>query len=187
MVVFVSCERPGVLLLLTVLVSQKESASVSKCASAMGAGEWSMSREAMEIRGQERSAFADERPAGQIEERLIAVLGNDLRHPLQAIFASSDLLERQLLSPAHVEVAERIKANAHRMATLIDEVLDFARGRLGGGIGATLTEITDVNAGLMTVIHELRDGETDYRILPDFQAEESQQGFVPRRTNSLKC
>lgn len=146
-----------------------------------------MDREAMEFRGQERSACADERPAGQIEERLIAVLGKDLRQPLQAIFASSDLLERQLLSPAHVEVAKRIKANAHRMATLIDEVLDFARGRLGGGIGAALTEITDVNAGLMCVIHELRDGETDYRMLPDFHAEEGQEQFVLRRTDSLKC
>lgn len=138
-----------------------------------------------ELQAQERGAFPDERAAGQLQERLVAVLSDDLRRPLQAIFASSDLLERQLLSPAHAEVAARMKANARRMAMLIDEVLDFARGRLGAGINDSLREITDVNAGLMTVIRELRDGETDYRILPDFHAEEAQEGFVLRRTDSL--
>jgi light-regulated signal transduction histidine kinase (bacteriophytochrome) len=42
---------------------------------------------------------------------------------------------------------------------LIDDVLDFARGRLGGGIGLRLTEIENINAGLTAVVKELQDGQ----------------------------
>ncbi len=124
---------------------------------------------------------------------------------MQAIFASSDLLERQLASGAHSRIAERIKIHARRMATLIDEVLDYVRARSGGEIGVALTEITDLNAALIGVIHEVQDDATDYRIqkvasnrgnvpmrglghhpLAD-TSQEGAGGFVPRRTNSLKC
>ncbi len=131
-----------------------------------------MESEPIESRDQEQDAFRDEPSAGQLRARL-ALLGDDLRDPLQAIFASSDLLARQLASAAHSQIAERIKAHARRMATLIDEVLDYARGRSGGEISAALAEITDLNAGLMSVIHELQDDETDYRVLPDFHAARS--------------
>jgi len=53
------------------------------------------------------------------------------------------------------------------MAGLIDDVLDFARGRLGGGIAVELTEIENLNAGLLTVVQELQDGQPDCQIIVD--------------------
>jgi signal transduction histidine kinase len=122
----------------------------------------------LELRNQEKTAFLDERSAGQLREQFIAILGHDLRNPLHAIVASSDLLERRLEDPALAQMATRIKTNARRMASLIDDVLDFARARLGGGIDVELTEVENINTGLMTVVQEFRDAQTDCKIFPDF-------------------
>jgi signal transduction histidine kinase len=126
-----------------------------------------------EQRDQQKTAFLDERSAGQLREQFIAILGHDLRNPLHAIFASSDILVRQLVYPAHAQIAARIKTNARRMAALIDDVLDFARGRLGGGITVELTEVENIDAGLMTVVQELQDSQTNCEILPDFHVTRS--------------
>jgi hypothetical protein len=53
------------------------------------------------------------------------------------------------------------------MSDLIDDILDFARGRLGGGISVELTEIANLNTGLLTVIQEFRDGQPDCQIIAD--------------------
>jgi signal transduction histidine kinase len=127
----------------------------------------------LELRRQEKNAFLDEQSAGQLREQFIAILGHDLRNPLHAIIASSDLLARQLVYPAYAQTAERIKTNARRMASLIDDVLDFARARLGGGITVELTEVENINSGLMTVVQEFQDAQTDCKILPDFQVNRS--------------
>jgi signal transduction histidine kinase len=115
----------------------------------------------------ESAALLDERAAGELREQFIAILGHDLRNPLQAIYAGSDLLQRQLANPAQAQIAARIKTNARRMSALIDDVLDFARGRLGGGIGLELTEVENINTSLATVIQELRDAQPDRQILDD--------------------
>lgn len=122
---------------------------------------------------QQHTALLDERAASELREQFIAILGHDLRSPLQAVYATADLLERKLVYPAHADMASRIKANARRMSLLIDDVLDFARGRLGGGIGVELTEVEDINAGLGTVVQELRDAKPDCKIITDIHVERS--------------
>jgi hypothetical protein len=119
------------------------------------------------IHDQEHGALLDERAAGRLREQFIAILGHDLRNPLHAVHASSDMLERRLTDPALSAIASRIKGNARRMAGLIDDILDFARGRLGGGIALELTEIENLNAGLLTVVQELQDGQPDCQIIAD--------------------
>jgi signal transduction histidine kinase len=118
-------------------------------------------------RDQEHRALLDERAGAQLRERFIAILGHDLRNPLHAIHASSDTLERNLTDPALSNIASRIKSNARRMSGLIDDVLDFAHGRLGGGIPVELAEIGNLNAGLLAVIHELEDAQPDSQIIAD--------------------
>lgn len=51
------------------------------------------------------------------------------------------------------------------MSALIDDVLDFARGRLGGGIGVDLTDVENINAGLATVVQELQDAQPGREII----------------------
>jgi len=66
------------------------------------------------------------------------VLGHDLRNPLGAITASAFQLTRaESLGPRERQAVERIRRSGARMARLIDDILDFARSRLGGGIPVT--------------------------------------------------
>jgi GAF domain-containing protein len=100
------------------------------------------------LQEQEHRALLDERAAGELREQFIAILGHDLRNPLHAVYASGDILERRLTDPKLLAFVSRIKTNVRRMSALIDDVLDFARGRLGGGIGLELTEVDNINVGL---------------------------------------
>jgi len=71
-------------------------------------------------------------------EQLLAVLGHDLRNPLGAISACAFLLSRaEGLDARELQAVERIRRSGARMARLIDDILDFARSRLGGGIPVT--------------------------------------------------
>jgi hypothetical protein len=114
---------------------------------------------------QEHRALLDERAAGELREQFIAILGHDLRNPLHAVSASGDILERRLTDPKLLVFVSRIKTNVRRMSALIDDVLDFARGRLGAGIGLELTNVENVNAGLATVIQELKDSQPECEII----------------------
>lgn len=116
---------------------------------------------------QEHRALLDERAAGELREQFIAILGHDLRNPLHAISATGDLLERRLTDPTLSVFVSRIKTNARRMSALIDDVLDFARGRLGGGIRLELTDVENINVGLATVVQELKDAQPECEIISD--------------------
>jgi signal transduction histidine kinase len=117
------------------------------------------------LQAQEHRALLDERAAGELREQFIAILGHDLRNPLHAVYASGDMLERRLIDPQSLALVSRIKTSARRMSALIDDVLDFARGRLGGGIGLELTEVENINTGLTTVVQELRDAQPECEII----------------------
>ncbi len=70
-------------------------------------------------------------------ELLAGVLAHDLRNPISAITSGAGLL---LASPdAEAErtakTARRMMNSAELMARMIDELLDFTRARVGGGIG----------------------------------------------------
>jgi signal transduction histidine kinase len=120
-------------------------------------------------REQERAALHDERAASELREQFIAILGHDLRNPLQAVYAGGDLLERKLTDPALLAIASRIKVNVRRMSALIDDVLDFARGRLGDGIGIQAADVQGIDASLSAVVKELQDARPDREIIADFK------------------
>jgi signal transduction histidine kinase len=116
-----------------------------------------------------QNALRDERAASELREQFIAILGHDLRNPLQAISATSTLIARKFSDPVLTSMAARINANSRRMSSLIDDVLDFARGRLGGGFGIRVEEVRDVDAGLLAVIQELQDGQPSRQIIADIR------------------
>jgi signal transduction histidine kinase len=124
---------------------------------------------------QDREAMAllDERAASDLREQFIAILGHDLRSPLQAIYSSSDLLSRKLTDLADQAVAARIKAGADRMSALISDVLDFARGHLGGGIELELSHDCNIATGLAAVVQELRDADPNCHIIADINVDRS--------------
>jgi len=131
-------------------------------------------------REREQTALRDERAASELREQFIAILGHDLRNPLHAISATSELIGRKFTDPPLLAMAARIKANSKRMSSLIDDVLDFARGRLGGGIGIRIGDIHDTNAALLAVVKELQDGQPTRQIIADIAVNCTVRGDIGR-------
>ena len=105
-----------------------------------------------------QKALLDEQQTGELREQFIAVLGHDLRNPLAAVAACGQLLTRQSADPVRVDaLAAKINTNVKRMSTLIDDVLDFARGRLGDGITLRTADVIDLGLAFVAVIAELQD------------------------------
>ena len=113
-----------------------------------------------------------EREAGELREQFIAVLGHDLRNPLAAIAMAATLLPRKAGDPAAVaSAAQRIERSARRMSGLIDDVLDFARGRLGGGIGVEFGQTAMLGASLEAVVMELSTVHPEREIHADIEVD----------------
>jgi signal transduction histidine kinase len=70
----------------------------------------------------------------RFSEMFIGVLGHDLRSPLSAILTTADGLLRRETSEQFARPIRRIQSNAARMARMIEQILDFTRARIGGGI-----------------------------------------------------
>ena len=99
----------------------------------------------------ERAILA-EQEASQLREQFIAVLGHDLRNPLASISSGVRLLtERETVSPRGRRILSLMLGSVLRASELIDNVLDFARGRLGGG----LTLSRDASAPLAPVLEQV--------------------------------
>ncbi|MEJ0076564.1 MAG: GAF domain-containing sensor histidine kinase [Alphaproteobacteria bacterium] len=81
----------------------------------------------------EASLFG-ERKTSELREQFIAVLGHDLRNPLASIDAGTRLLQKTPLNEKAQTILQMMQASVARMSGLITNVMDFARGRLGGGL-----------------------------------------------------
>jgi len=127
-----------------------------------------------EVRARDLATLSSERATSELREQFIAILGHDLRNPLQAVSASSEMLLRKPDDVALVrQLAGRIKSNVKRMSGLINDVLDFARSQLGSGIGITVDNADGVTAGLQQVVKELQDGHPDRQILANISVTRS--------------
>jgi hypothetical protein len=114
---------------------------------------------------QDQSALRDAHADSELREQFIAILGHDLRNPLQAVYSAGVLLEKNVADPVLKDVASRIKVNVKRMSSLISDVLDFARSRLGDGMGVRMAEVDNIDAGLNAVVREFQDGQPERQIL----------------------
>jgi signal transduction histidine kinase len=106
-----------------------------------------------------------ERETSELREQFIAVLGHDLRNPLASIAAGTKLLTRGNRDAA--PILALMQQSVARMSALIDNVLDFARGRLGGGI-ALNRATQSLEPVLNQVTAELRAGFPESQIDTDF-------------------
>lgn len=104
-----------------------------------------------------------ERKTAELREQFIAVLGHDLRNPLASIAAGTRLLMKEAPTEKAKTVVQLMQASVDRMAGLIDNVLDFARARLGGGWTLHLEE-QNVEQVIAQVVAETRSALPDRRI-----------------------
>jgi signal transduction histidine kinase len=87
-----------------------------------------------------------------IRERFISILAHDLRDPLAAVKMSAEILSDML--PKHqLELVAKILRGSVRIERMIDDVLDFARAKLGEGIPIKLAMI-DLGALVSIVCRE---------------------------------
>ncbi|WP_165250415.1 GAF domain-containing sensor histidine kinase [Paludisphaera soli] len=108
-------------------------------------------------------ALLDEREASQLREQFIAVLGHDLRNPLGAVRSGLLLLGRLPKGAESEKVLAMVERSVLRMTGLIDDVLDFARGRLGAGLSFDREPESNLDGLLEQVVRELesaRPGRT---------------------------
>jgi signal transduction histidine kinase len=72
--------------------------------------------------------------AVEYNENFTALLGHELRNPLNAITTSAQLLQRRASVPEIARPAARIVLSAERMSRMIAQLLDLARVRVAGGL-----------------------------------------------------
>jgi signal transduction histidine kinase len=89
----------------------------------------------------------------RLNEMFTALLAHDLRNPLNAILTSAQLAERLSVEPIPKEAASRILSSGRRMSRLIEDMLDLARARVGGGIAIKYEE-GDLGALITPVVRE---------------------------------
>ena len=99
--------------------------------------------------------LTDAKEVSILREQFIAVLGHDLRSPLGAIVMGTAILESAHLKPKEQQLVGIMKDSANRISHLIDDVMDFARGRLGGDMNLKIEKV-NLPPILMHVIDELR-------------------------------
>ncbi len=90
--------------------------------------------DAAEMLAASEAHLLDERRIAGLREQFIAVLGHDLRNPLASIDAGTRILLRGPEPERARSITAMMQQSVRRMAGLIDNVMDFAHGRLGGGL-----------------------------------------------------
>ena len=116
-----------------------------------------------------RAALTDAEAVGALRDQFIAVLGHDLRNPIAAVAAGLDLLSRRPLDEKGAALVGQMKRSCRRMSELVSSLLDFARGRLGGGIPVERREAAaELAETLQQVVEELRGVHPGRAVLSEF-------------------
>jgi phosphoserine phosphatase RsbU/P len=113
-----------------------------------------------------------QREAALLREQFMAVLGHDLRNPLAAIAAGIRLLgKREQLSSRGRAILEEMDKSVDRSSSLVNDLLDLARGSFGGGgfivernADAPLTPVLEQVVAEIRATADEREFETRIRI-----------------------
>ncbi|AHL76973.1 histidine kinase [Stutzerimonas stutzeri] len=116
---------------------------------------------AVQLEAEERfeateAALLDAQQTAELREQFIALLGHDLRNPLSSIMSGAQLLLRRSTEAAITGIAEHMLTATRRASRLVDDVLDFARGRLGNGIPLQSNECDTLHDTLTHIVSEMR-------------------------------
>lgn len=133
----------------------------------------SYERTLLNARALAERAVKDEQDAAVLREQFIAVLGHDLRNPLAAVLAGVETLnKRESLSERGRRITSEMAASIERARRLVDDVLDLARGRLGGGIPIDRRSDRPLAPVLEQVVAELRAIAPECPIITHFAIQE---------------
>ena len=99
--------------------------------------------------------------ANLLKDRLVGILGHDLRNPLTSIIMTAYGIVGSKDQPERVAtMAQRILRSAERMGDMVREILDFTRGELGSGLSVSPRS---VNMGeiCQTIVDELESAHPE--------------------------
>jgi PAS domain S-box-containing protein len=100
--------------------------------------------------------LTEQKRTSELRERLLGIVGHDLRNPLTAIQMGSEVIRYAPESRGlQIKAAERIQASARRMERIIRDLLDLTKVRLGGGIEVA-PRWTDAHQLCERIVEELR-------------------------------
>ena len=114
------------------------------------------------------ASLQNERQTSALREQFIAVLGHDLRNPLSSIDAGMRLITRTPLNEKAARVVGMVQSSVARMAELIDNLLDFARGRMGGGLTLERDAEQPLQPVLAHVVAELQTSHPERMFAVEF-------------------
>jgi signal transduction histidine kinase/DNA-binding response OmpR family regulator len=96
-----------------------------------------------------------ERATTRFHEEMLGIVGHDLRNPLAAMTVGIELLRAHHPEPESQSVISRLDNSARRMATIVDQLLDVTRARLGTGISLDRS-VLQLQPLISGVLDELR-------------------------------
>ena len=111
----------------------------------------------------ERAALAERERIQSFQERFLAILGHDLRNPLASLDMGASILRERTIDPAQLRILDRMSSSAQRMSRMIEQILDFTRIRLAGGL-QLVRQPMDLRAALETIVGELSTAYPSRRI-----------------------
>ena len=123
-------------------------------------GRWTAFVTIMDISAQKLAQREREARLAEVEraltfsETFVGILGHDLRTPLGAIVAASSILLKLESNERILRPIQRIRNSADRMTRMIEQILDFTRARIGGGIPIELQR-ADLHALAAQLVEEL--------------------------------
>jgi signal transduction histidine kinase len=122
------------------------------------------------------AAYAEQ--VNRSRDIFLAILGHDLRAPLQAVSMSTEMLVRKAkLDTEALTYVSLIKNGARHMAVMVNDLLEFVRGRLGNSLPIEPT-LMDLASAAQAAIDEACAGQPDCRAL--LKVEGETQGFWDR-------
>lgn len=119
------------------------------------------------------AALHCEREDGELREQFIAVLGHDLRTPLSSILMVTESLTHPLDGNRAMSAFDHIERCARRISTIIDNVVDFTRGRQGSGLPVTLIATNTLEQRLQHVVAEVKNTYRECTIHEDISLDQT--------------
>jgi signal transduction histidine kinase len=102
------------------------------------------------------SKLKEEERNAQLREMFIAILGHDLRNPIGSILMATEIILQAQLDEETTAIVETIMRSAFRISTITENVLDFARSKIGNGISPQRAIATNLEHHLLHIVSELK-------------------------------
>ena len=128
------------------------------------------------------AAYAEQ--VNRSRDIFLAILGHDLRAPLQAVSMSTEMLERKAKLDANaLSYVAAIKNGARHMGAMVSDLLEFVRSRLGTGLPIE-RRLMNLGSACQSALEEAGAGQPD--CTPTLRVEGEVEGlWDPSRIGQL--